>query len=362
MKKSKLKYSANYHPEFIRELRASVKEYFDKNKLSKFGNASLVTKSLVMTVLYLGPYVLMLLGIVQSVPLMLLCWLTMGLGMAGMGMVLMHDANHQSFSRNSILNNMLSKSIFLLGGFPATWRHQHNTLHHSFTNIEGHDEDISPIGLLRFSPHKPLMKIHKFQQFYAWFFYGLMTISWISAKDFLQISRYKKMDISFSKGKSFNRLLIELIASKLFYYLVFLIIPLLFFQVSWYWTVLFFFVMHFVGGLSLSIIFQTAHVVPSSKFPLPDDKGNVENSWAIHQLQTTSDYSPRSRVFSWLIGGLNYQVVHHLFPNISHVHYRKLSKIVKETTAKYELPYHVQSNFMMAVINHFRMLKTLGTS
>jgi len=284
----------------------------------------------------------------------------MGVGMAGVGMVLMHDANHYSFSHNSLINNIMSKSIYLLGGFPSTWRHQHNMLHHAYTNVDGHDDDITTIGLLRFSPHKPLGKIHQFQHWYAWFFYGLMTISWISTKDFRQIYKYKKIDQSFSKNKTFGRLLFELSLSKIFYYSLFLIIPILFIPVPWYWTFLFFLAMHFVSGLLLSTIFQTAHIMPTSEFPLPDESGNMENSWAVHQLQTTTDYSPKSRVFSWLIGGLNFQVVHHLFPNISHVHYKKISEIVKDTAQKYKLPYHVQSNFLMAIANHFRMLKALG--
>lgn len=360
MVRNKIKFATKYNPEFIHELREQVKEYFEKNKLSKYGNFSIVAKSILMLLLYFVPYFLMLFGVIQAVPVALLAWIIMGLGMAGLGMVLMHDANHYSFSQNSKVNGFLSKSIYLLGGYAPTWRHQHNTLHHSYTNIEGHDEDISSIGLLRFSPHQTLSKIHKFQHWYAWFFYGLMTISWITAKDFKQIVRYSEVDRSFSKNKSFALMLFEVILSKLFYYVLFLVVPLLVFSSAWYWTLVFFFVMHFVGGFSLSVIFQTAHVMPTSEFPLPNEQGKVENSWAVHQLQTTTDYSPKSRIFSWFIGGLNYQVVHHLFPNISHVHYRKLSEIVRKTTKKYELPYHVQPNFLMAIVNHFRMLKALG--
>ncbi len=118
--------------------------------------------------------------------------------------------------------------------------------------------------------------------------------------------------------------------------------------------------MHFLSGLILSAIFQTAHVMPTSVYPMPNEEGNLENNWAIHQLMTTTDYAPKSRIFSWLIGGLNYQVEHHLFPNVSHVHYKKISKMVKETAQKYNLPYYVQGNFFMTVYVHFKMLKMLG--
>jgi linoleoyl-CoA desaturase len=346
--------------EFIVELRKKVKDYFEENNISKYGNASIILKSLFMFSLYFTPYILMLSGVINTVYLTILCWIAMGIGTAGLGMVLMHDASHGSFSQNTTLNKWLGKSLYLLGGFPPNWRYQHNTLHHGFTNIEGHDEDISPAGILRFSPHTPLFKIHRYQHYYAFFLYGLMTLSWVTVNDFTRLNSYKKMNAPMSITKSYNQLFIELIVSKVLYYLIFLIIPILVIQLPWYWILLGFLIMHFVCGLILSTIFQTAHVMPTSEYPLPDEEGRIDNNWAAHQLFTTSDYSPKSRIFSWLIGGLNYQIEHHLFPNISHVHYRKLSELVKNTAKKYNLPYYVQPNFVAAVNSHIKMLKLLG--
>ncbi len=356
----KIKFSPQNKSEFVKELRENVKDYFEKNNISKFGNASILVKSAVMISIYFVPYLLMVSGIVNSLPGMLTCWIFMGVGAAGIGLVLMHDANHGTFSKKSGLNKWLGKSLYFLGGYPPTWRYQHNTLHHGFTNIDGQDEDIDPIGLLRFSPHQPLRKIHGLQQYYAWFFYGLMTFSWVTIKDFKQLLSYKKRDVPLSNSRSYNQLLMDLILSKALYYLVVLVIPLIVLPIAWYWTVIFFMAMHFVCGLILSTIFQTAHVMPTSEFPLPDENGNVENNWVIHQLLTTTDYAPKSRIFSWFIGGLNYQVEHHLFPNISHVHYRKISVIVKKTARKYDLPYYVQDSFFKAIRSHFKMLKILG--
>jgi linoleoyl-CoA desaturase len=129
---------------------------------------------------------------------------------------------------------------------------------------------------------------------------------------------------------------------------------------AWYWTPVFFLTMHFVSGFILTIIFQTAHVVPTSKYPLPGENSTMENNWAVHQVLTTSDFAPRNKVLSWLIGGLNYQVEHHLFPNISHVHYPDIAGLVKETAHKYGLPYHVQPGFLVALREHGRMLWKLG--
>jgi linoleoyl-CoA desaturase len=302
----------------------------------------------------------MVTGVVSSLPAVFLCWIIMGVGMAGVGMGVMHDANHGSYSKNKRVNNLLGKSLYLLGGYPPNWKFQHNTLHHSYTNIDGHDEDISTIGLLRFSPHKPLFKVHRFQHWYAWFFYGLMTFSWATNKDFKQLISFKESGKAFMGNKSFGRMLFEIILGKIVYYAVFLIVPLIVLPVAWYWVVLFYLAMHFTTGLILGIVFQTAHVVTDSAFPLPDENGNIQNNWAIHQLATTSDYAPKSRILSWLIGGLNYQVEHHLFPNISHVHYKQISAFVKSTAQKYDLTYHFQPTFVSALVNHARMLKKLG--
>jgi linoleoyl-CoA desaturase len=250
--------------------------------------------------------------------------------------------------------------LYLLGGLPVNWQYQHNTMHHGYTNIEGYDEDIDPLFLMRFSPHKKLLKIHRFQFIYAWFLYGLMTLSWSTNKDFSQLRTYKLTEAKLNTGKTYNQLLFDLILSKILYYIIFLGLPMLLISQPWYLIIVAFFVMHFTSGIILAVIFQTAHVVTSTNFPLPDENGRIDNNWAIHQLQTTADFSPNSRVFSWFIGGLNYQVEHHLFPNICHVHYRNISKLVKATANKYNLPYNQQGSFISAVYNHIQMLRNLG--
>jgi linoleoyl-CoA desaturase len=360
MNQDKIKFPLKEKPEFISELREKVGSYFKTNNISKFGNTNLILKSVFMFSLYVIPYVLMITGIISSLGGVFACWAIIGLGKAGVGMGVMHDANHRTWSKNPTVNKWMSKTLYMLGGFPPTWQHQHNTLHHGYTNIEGVDEDINPGPYIRISPHKPLLKVHKFQFIYAWFLYGLMTLMWVTTKDFLQLNRYRKDKVPLSGSQTYFQLFIILILSKILYYGVFFVLPLMVLPFQWYFIVLFFLTMHFVTGFILTTIFQTAHVVTTSEYPLPDTEGNMENNWAIHQLLTTSDFAPKSRVLSWLIGGLNYQVEHHLFPNISHVHYPKISAIVRETALKYSLPYYVQPGFISAIGEHTRMLKKLG--
>lgn len=359
MAREGLLYSSQVMNEFMIELREKVSGYFEVNGISPYGNLNLIFKTGFMLLLYVSPYVLMLSGTVYSFVGVLLCWIIMGLGKAGIGMAVMHDANHKSYSSKRWVNRWMGNTLYLLGGSPVTWQYQHNTLHHGFTNIDGYDEDIDPGSVLRFSPHKPLLKMHKYQHIYAWFLYGLMTLVWVTKKDFKQLVQYKK-EGGLSSKMSTTRLWITLIVTKMLYYVAFLLIPMLILPFAWYWVMLFFLVMHYISGFILTVIFQTAHVVPTSKYPLPDGNNTLDNSWAVHQLSTTSDFAPQNRIFSWFVGGLNYQVEHHLFPNICHVHYRKLSKLVQETAGKYNLPYYVQPTFIKALQEHGRMLKKLG--
>ena len=355
----KIRYSKT-NLEFTKEIRAKVKEYFLENDIQQYGNQQIILQTIFMALLYFIPYALMVVGITSGIITVLLSFFIMGVGMAGLGMVTMHDANHGSYSKNKKTNKFLSKSLYLLGGFPPAWRFQHNTLHHGYTNIEGHDEDIAPIGVLRFSPHQPYKTIYRYQYLYAWFFYSLMTISWITMNDFKRLIRYNKMGATFTREKRFSTHFTDLVLSKILYYSIFLLVPILVLPVAWYWVVAGFIVMHATGGIILSTIFQTAHVVPSSNYPLPDVNNKIDNNWAVHQLYTTSDFSPNSKIFSWFIGGLNYQVIHHLFPQVSHVHYKNLAPIVQATAQKYGLPYHVNRNFLVAVLEHAKMLKQLG--
>lgn len=355
-----IRFSRTHQIEFISDLKKQVKNYFDQNSISTYANSQMVIKTIVMFALYFVPYFLMVLGVVTNIWVVLAMWTVMGIGNTGIGLSIMHDANHGAYSKNKYVNKYLSYVMNLIGANSFIWKIQHNVLHHSFTNIEGMDEDIDPGPLMRLSPHAPLLKAHKHQHIYGWFLYGLMTFLWLTTKDFRQLARYKKLGLMKTQKRSFRSVLTEAILSKIFYYGYALIIPLVFIQAPWYIILIGFFIMHFITGLSLGLIFQPAHVMPSAEFPVPDKDSSVENNWAVHQLFTTTNFAPKSKVFSWFVGGLNYQIEHHLFPNICHVHYKKISEIVKAKTEEYGLPYYSQETFYAAVREHAKMLKQLG--
>lgn len=347
------------NPEFFQELRQRVNAYFSDNNITRFGNRNMVFKTIFMLALYLIPYILMLSGIATSfLPLMGL-WVLMGFGMAGIGMSIMHDANHQVYSSNRKINTRLGYLINLVGGYHHNWIIQHNMLHHTYTNIEGFDEDIDT-PVMRFSPDQEHKKIFKYQAFYGPFLYGLLTLNWLLFKDYLQVLDYDNRDLLKRVGTTRRRALLVVSLNKLWYIALFLILPMIVVDAPWWHILIGFFIMHFICGFFLSIIFQSAHVLSETSFYAVDENDSVENNWAIHQMRTTANFAHNSRFFSWFIGGLNYQVEHHLFPNICHVHYRDLSKIIKEVAAKHEVPYYEHKTFLAAVRSHFKLVHHLG--
>lgn len=320
----------------------------------------MITKTVVMLIVYTTPIVLLSLGLITSPAVAVMLFLVSGLGMGGIGMGIMHDANHGSYSKNSKLNTLLSYSLDFLGCSSEMWKFQHNVLHHTYTNIHGHDEDIdAPLFLLRFSPYSKRYKIHRFQHLYVWGFYSVMTLYWITLKDFKKVFEYYKMGLIKTKRESYMHLL-KLIPLKLMYFGVTLVLPMIFAPFSPLWILLGFILMHMMAGVMLSMVFQLAHVVPDMKFPQSDDEGKIDESWFTHQLQTTSNFAPKNRFLFWYFGGLTNQIEHHLFPNICHVHYRAISRIVAKTAKDYHLPYYVNKSMFAAIAGHVKTLRVLG--
>jgi len=355
-----IKFNTQSSPEFFKELRARVNKHFKDNNISKYANINMKIKTIFMLSLYFIPLILMLSGVTSSVGWVLFLWVLMGLGMSGIGLSVMHDANHGSYSKNKKVNQALGFMLNFLGGYHKNWIIQHNVLHHSFTNIDGYDEDIET-PVMRFSPNQKRSKMHRFQAFYAPFFYAIMSVYWFVSKDFQQLVRYHKKGLLSGQGLTFRKALVQIIIHKSWYSILFIVLPIVVVNVPWYISILGFFIMHFITGLTLALIFQPAHVIEETEFPLPDKNSSIKNNWAIHQMRTTSNFADKSILFSWFIGGLNYQIEHHLFPKVCHVHYKKISKIVKETAADFNITYHEHKTFFGALKSHFTLLNQLGT-
>ena len=319
----------------------------------------MVVKTVIMSALFFLPLIILGSGLITSVWILFSLYILSGLGMAGIGMGVMHDAIHGSYSKNKKINTLLGYSFNLIGANSAVWRIQHNILHHTYTNIENADDDLNAPFFLRFSPHAKHYWIHQFQHIYIWFFYAISTISWITTKDFVRLKRYKNMGF-FNEKHEYKKKLIGMAAWKLFYYSYALLLPMIMIPLSWWIILLAFVSMHFVTGFLVSVVFQIAHIMPINEFPLPNEKGVINDNWYGHQFATTSNFSPKSNLLFWLIGGLNYQVEHHVLPDVCHVHYKNLRTIVSETAKEFGMPYHVKSSFIHAIWDHTKMLRLLG--
>jgi len=344
---------------FFRTLNKDVNAYFKENHLKKTGNWRLYTKAIIMFAIFLIPLVI-LLTVAMPHWAQLLLTIVIGIGMAGVGMNVMHDANHESFSSKKWVNRLMGSSIYILAGNVYNWKVQHNVLHHTYTNIQGMDEDIDAGRIIRFSKHSQWLKIHKFQKFYSIFLYGLLTINWAITTDIKQMRSYLKRKLSYGKFPNPAKEWSILVVSKILYYALWIALPILIMDVTWWQVLIGFFVMHYTAGMILSVVFQLAHVVPKTEMPLPDEEGNMKHTWAIHQLYTTSNFAIDNKLVNFYTGGLNHQVEHHIFPHISHVHYKKISEIVRKTAKEYNLPYHEYQTMIGAFIDHFKQLSTLG--
>lgn len=312
-----------------------------------------------MLTLFFLPLLVLASGLATTVWSLFTLYILSGLGMAGIGMGVMHDAIHGSYSKNRKINTLLSYSFNLIGANATVWRIQHNILHHTYTNIEHSDDDLNAPFFLRFSPHAKHYWVHQFQHIYIWFFYGISTISWITTKDFVRLKRFKEMGFLEEKNE-YKNALVSMTAWKMFYYSYAIVLPMILLPQAWWLILLAFLSMHFVTGILVSIVFQIAHIMPVNEFPLPNDQGMMENDWYRHQFATTSNFSPNSKLLFWLIGGLNYQVEHHVLPDVCHVHYKNLTKIVSDTALEYGIPYHVKKSILHAIWDHTKMLRFLG--
>lgn len=347
-------------PEFYSTVNQRVNEYFKSRKLNRNGNAEMILKTVFMFSLYFIPYLLIITSVVTDLWAMFALCVLMGIAIGGIGLSVMHDANHGAYSSKAWVNNLLGLSLNIVGGNAFNWKVQHNVLHHTFTNIHDVDEDISPRGVLRLSPHGEWKSFHRFQHLYAWFFYGLMTLVWVLVKDYVRIVKYQKDGLVKKQKANIVTEWTVLLLSKVIYVIYIFIVPAVILSVAWWQIIIGFLVMHYIAGFILAIIFQPAHVIEGTEYPLPDQQGKMDNSWAIHQLHTTTNFANNSRLFSWYVGGLNFQVEHHLFPGVCHVHYRKLSRIVETTAREFGLPYKAEKTFIDALRGHALLLKQLG--
>ncbi len=339
-------------------LRKNVNDFFKDNQISPKANAAVAFQTLAMLALYLVPFILMLILPIPIWVVAVMCFIA-GVGLAGIGMCVMHGGAHDAFSNMKWLNNLLGFTMNLLGNSVYTWKVKHNMLHHTYTNIDGLDADIVSKGPMRFSEHAVVRKVHGTQHIHAAFAYCLLTITML-VNDFFWLLDYRRKGILQKQNVSFGKMALKIAVIKSVYLFMCIGLPILLTDFAWWQVLIGWLIMHFTGGFIMSVVFQLAHVVEGVEQPLPNEDGVIPHDWVVHEFRTTANFGVNNRLLNWYVGGLNFQIEHHIFPNICHIHYPKIAPIVEATAKEYGIPYIVKPTLWNAVMSHGRKLKQLG--
>lgn len=346
----------NGNPAFYTSLKTAVNLYFAQTEKRRTGNIRLYAKSVILILAAISLYAVLLFLPIARLP-EIICSLFLGFILACIGFNVMHDANHGSYSSRKWVNQLLGLTLNALGGNNFIWKQKHNIVHHTYTNIDGIDDDIAKSPFIRMCSSQTWVPAHRLQHLYTPILYAFSSMIWILFQDFEKYFKRKIVDTRLSKMSTADHLIFW--TSKVLYLLFYIVIPIL--LMGWPSGLLFFLSMHIGLGFTLSIVFQLAHVVEETEFDsATGDEKQIENEWAIHQVKTTANFSTGRPIISWFVGGLNYQIEHHLFPRISHIHYPALSKLVQKECSAFDLPYNALPTLKAAVISHFRFIRTLG--
>jgi len=348
--------SFNGSTEFQNELRRRVEDYFAATGAKKRDLPRMYAKSAIIMASTLIAYLLLVFA-AQTwwQGLFLAIWL--GVSMAGIGFNVMHDGGHDAYSENPRINRIMALALDLIGGSSYLWRWKHSVIHHTYVNITGHDADVDVGVFGRLTPHHKRLAFHRWQHIYLWPLYGFLALKWHFYDDFHDVLVGKIGSNPVPRPTGRNLLLFA--GFKAAYFGLALVLPMFFH--TWWVVLIYFALTDAVLGLVMAVVFQLAHVVEQADFPQPSPQtGKMEQAWAVHQVETTVDFARDNRLVSWLLGGLNFQVVHHLFPRICHVNYPAISRIVEETCEEFGIRYNYHPSFTAGVVEHFRWLRKMG--
>jgi len=347
----------NRNNQFYQSLKVSVDQYFEKKGIKRTGDRRLYIKTILLIGASIALYCSLMFFRMPAIPALLVCAL-LGFTFASIGFGVMHDANHGSYSTRPWLNDMLGLSLNALGASSFFWKQKHNIIHHTYTNVDGLDDDIAKSPIIRQCETQKWVPAHRIQHLYLLPVYALSTIFWVFIMDFTKYFSRKIYRTDAWKMNLKNHIIFW--GTKASFVTFYMLLPILVWGFgAW---LLGFFTLHVVMGLTLSLVFQLAHVVENTEFEniALDETKHIETAWAEHELKTTSNFAMNNKVISWFVGGLNYQIEHHLFPRVSHVHYPAISKIVMQKCKEYNLPYNKYNTLTEALLSHFKVMRMLG--
>lgn len=344
----------NVNALFSKSLKQKTADYFKSTAQKKTGNRKLFLKAAVLLGSFCLLYTLLVFVPMHWALSIVLC-LLFGINLAAIGFNIMHDAGHDSFSENKRLNTVLSYTLNLLGGNIYFWKLKHNIAHHTYTNIDGQDHDIE-VKFMRIHHDQKLNGYHRYQHLYFPLLYGVSYLAWVFYQDY---EKYFRGRMGHSAGRFHFPWKEKAIfwISKILHFCLFVVIPV--WCVGWVPTLIGLLLAGAVCGMSLATVFQLAHVVSETEFKTVEH-ARVEEEWMVHQVQSTANFATTSKIMTWLLGGLNFQVEHHLFPKISHIHYPALNRIVRETCLEFNIPYTEFPTFGTAFKSHVQVIYAMS--
>jgi linoleoyl-CoA desaturase len=342
--------------DFHFELRRRVEEFFRKTGLRQRDCPKMYLKSAIILSVLAAAYALLVFyahAWWQALPLAVL----LGMTVAEVGFSIQHDGAHQGYSNHAWINKLMAMTLDLIGGSSYIWHWKHDVFHHTYVNIAGHDADIDLGFFGRLSPHQKRRRFHRWQHFYLWPLYGFLAIKWLLYDDFHDVLTARIGSHVIPRPKGWEMVLF--LGGKVSFFTLAFVIPMLFHPISD--VVIFYCVVAAVTGITLSMVFQVVHVVDMAEFPLPlPGTGRIEKSWAAHQVETTVDYARHNRTLTWLVGGLNFQIEHHLFSRICHVNYPAMAELVEATCKEFGVRYSQHVSYRAGLASHFRWLRKMG--
>jgi linoleoyl-CoA desaturase len=341
---------------FLSELRRRADDHFAKTGRNERDCWQMYLKTAVILAWLATSYALLVFA-APTVWLAAPLSISLALAISAVGFSIQHDGSHNAYSRFSWINRLAALSLDLIGASSYLWRWKHVVFHHTYPNVDGQDADIDVGVVARLSPGQRRRWAHRWQHLYLWFLYALTASVWHLFGDFKDVISGKIREHRIPRPKGWE--LVTFIVGKFVSIGLLIGIPML--VHSWWVVLIFYVVVTAVLGVVLTVVFQLAHCVEEADYPEPVDGGRrMADAWAVHQVQTTVDFARKSRVLCWFLGGLNFQVVHHLFPRICHIHYPTLSRIVEETCREFGVRYSAHRSLAAGIASHFRWLRELG--
>lgn len=342
--------------DFIREMRSEVSRYLADEQTRATGNIRLYAKTFLAIGLMVVSWTVLVVAHGQAA-LIAPSLAGLALGAILTAVCVQHDANHGAHFRRSRYNHLLGWTADVFLGFSSyAWRVKHNVAHHTYTNIDGYDEDATQVPFARFAPSQQPRPWYRLQQYYIWPMYTLMVVRLQTIGDLVAFVRGHVGHTTLHPPRGWD--LVGLVIGKAIFVGWALVVPLLFYP---WWAVLAAYLgLTMMLSLVMATTFQLAHCVEEVNFTSPQELIGAKQVWAVHEVETTVDFCTSNRVLTWLLGGLNFQIEHHLFPGIPHTHYPAIARIVRRSCSAHGVRYTSQPSLRAALRSHYVHLRRMG--